>query len=430
MKKSFLPLFGASIVLSLSAAATDARACGGCVVPAQENTQVTGHRMILATSKTQTTLYDQIEYTGNPESFAWFLPIKGEVDVDLSADAMFAYLGDASQVVVYPPQLSCINSRGGGVFTAGAEDSAGGDGDEYVAPEDPVNVIAQEVVGPYETVQIESEKPGALTQWLEDHGYDVPEDVQPIIDAYQSEGFGFLAMKLVPGEGVTSMRPVRVTTPGGGLGLPLRMVAAGTGAITPVTLYVMSEGRYEVDERPNMRMNADLIVWDWDNDISNYRQVRDDLVDATEGHGWLTESSIRFNKQQLMSRVSQTIEINPGTTGWGDPDAGVSEADAAQLDIDTVFAGMNEKNIWLTRMYARLSRKALEKDLTLRAAADQTEIKPELEAKTGTGSPPDCSERAVFACALPAGAGRHGAAGLLAGAGLLGALAFVRRRRR
>src|SRR5690349_7271367 len=122
MKHRFLFLLGASLSLSLVAGSPDARACGGCVAPPLESTQVTGHRLILATSKTQTTLYDQIEYSGSPESFAWFLPIKGQVDVGLSADAMFAFLGDASQVVVYPPKLSCVNSDGD---YAVAENAAG-----------------------------------------------------------------------------------------------------------------------------------------------------------------------------------------------------------------------------------------------------------------------------------------------------------------
>ena len=43
------------------------------------------------------------------------------------------------------------------------------------------------------------------------------------IDAYVAEGSDFLVMKLVPGQGVDSMRPVRVTSPGAGLTLPLRM---------------------------------------------------------------------------------------------------------------------------------------------------------------------------------------------------------------
>src|SRR5690348_16899562 len=60
--------------------------------------------------------------------------------------------------------------------------------------------------------------------------------IQPVIDAYVQSGFDFLAMKLVPGASVQSMRPVRVTTQGASPVLPLRMVAAGTGASVGITL--------------------------------------------------------------------------------------------------------------------------------------------------------------------------------------------------
>ena len=77
-------------VLALSVmGARDAHACGGCFVQQTENTQVTGHRMILSVSKEQTTLWDQIEYSGEPESFGWVLPTKGIVTIDLSSDALF-----------------------------------------------------------------------------------------------------------------------------------------------------------------------------------------------------------------------------------------------------------------------------------------------------------------------------------------------------
>src|SRR3954464_5148346 len=99
--KPIFPFFAASAVaLSLLAASPDASACGGCAGPSDTSTQVTGHRMILSISKLQTTLYDQVEYSGEPESFAWFLPIKGQVQVGLSADALFGILSSQSQVIV------------------------------------------------------------------------------------------------------------------------------------------------------------------------------------------------------------------------------------------------------------------------------------------------------------------------------------------
>ena len=50
-----LPLVGVALL-----APRAAQACGACFVPPDENTQVTGHRMIFSTSMQQTTLYDQI----------------------------------------------------------------------------------------------------------------------------------------------------------------------------------------------------------------------------------------------------------------------------------------------------------------------------------------------------------------------------------
>src|SRR5262245_2348241 len=66
----------------------DAHACGGCFVMQSENTQVTSHRMILSVSPQETTLWDQIVYSGAPQSFAWVLPTKGVVTIGLSSDAL------------------------------------------------------------------------------------------------------------------------------------------------------------------------------------------------------------------------------------------------------------------------------------------------------------------------------------------------------
>src|ERR1700728_221458 len=91
MRRSAL-VFGISVAASAFALAVerDAAACGGCFhPPTQTVSDITDERMLLAVSPTQTTLYDQIEYAGNPTSFAWVLPIHGTVTVGLSADVLF-----------------------------------------------------------------------------------------------------------------------------------------------------------------------------------------------------------------------------------------------------------------------------------------------------------------------------------------------------
>ncbi|MEM9691909.1 MAG: DUF2330 domain-containing protein [Myxococcota bacterium] len=268
-----------------------AAACGGCFVPPAEDSQVTGHRMILSVSPTQTTLYDQFEYSGNPEDFAWVLPIRGRVEVGISSDVLFNQLGQGTQVQVVPPPLDCpvyepcegdraLGASGGAAPNAAETDGAG------------VEVLVEEVVGPYETVQLRASESEALSTWLVENGYNLPPEIEPIIAAYQEEEFDFLALKLAPDEGVERMAPVRVTTPGAGVSLPLRMVAAGTGARTTMTLFVVAEGRYEPSNFPIFRMTGEAVTWNWGTNSSDYAELRQAQIDDSQGRAWQVEASL------------------------------------------------------------------------------------------------------------------------------------------
>src|SRR5262245_39092005 len=103
-------LCAALAALATLGASREADACGGCfttnISQSRQATQVTGHRMLLSLSNEQTTLYDQIEYAGSPESFAWVLPIRGVVDVGLSSDLLFTVLESLSDVTIRSPTIS------------------------------------------------------------------------------------------------------------------------------------------------------------------------------------------------------------------------------------------------------------------------------------------------------------------------------------
>ena len=165
-----------------------------------------------------------------------------------------------------------------------------------------VTVTKPENVGPYATVQLHATDSGALDSWLAQNGFDIPADVVPVIDAYVTEGFDFLAMKLLPNQGVQAMRPVRVTTPGASLSLPLRMAAVGTGATVGITIWVVSDGRYEPQNFPFFHIDDSALVWDFSTSSSNYTTLRAQNEAALGGKGWEIESSIDLN-QQLITNV-------------------------------------------------------------------------------------------------------------------------------
>jgi hypothetical protein len=332
------------------APAHDAAACGGCFhndVQQMENTQVSGHRMIFSISKTKTTLWDQIQYVGEPSSFAWVLPIKGTVSVGLSSDALFGNLDAGTRVTVNSPLINCPpppcvdNSSGGGSFDGGVP---GG-----------VVVTAQEVVGPYETVQLSSSDPAALTTWLAQHNYAIPADVQPIIQAYVAEGFGFLALKLVPGAGIKSMRPVRVTSPGASPMLPLRMVAAGVGATTPISLWVLGEGAYVPANFPSFSIPESALVWNWDAMSSNYAQVRKDSIAASGGKGWLIQAGEPMSQFQLQNQIINLATSDPVGSGYGD-DMGNGAEMAASDDLAALFSGITPSSLCRAPAHRALER--------------------------------------------------------------------------
>jgi hypothetical protein len=242
--------------------------------------------MAFSISPTQSVLWDQIQYSGAPQDFAWVLPVRAGAKIELSHDEFFAALDAVTNPVITGPYANCGNRGGAGCGSiapqglAAADNAPGGSG---------VQVISQGVVGPYDTVTLHASDPNALYAWLVVNSYDIPSSTRPIIDSYVSEGFDFIALRLAPGQGVQAMKPVRVVTPGAGLSLPLRMVAAGVGANVGITLYVIGEGRYEAQNFPNGVVDDGKLVWLHAQSESNYTTLAQQVMQGGGGRTWLTE---------------------------------------------------------------------------------------------------------------------------------------------
>ncbi len=263
-----------------------ARACGGCFAPPKQVTVVTGHRMAFSIAPNQSVLWDQIQYSGAPQDFAWVLPVRAGANLELSHDEFFAALDAMTSPVIAGPSRNCGGNGGGCAFggesnaSPSAFEGAGGGG---------VQVISQGVVGPYDTVTVRSTDPNALNNWLVVNGYDIPASTRPIIDAYVGEGFDFIALRLAPGQGIQAMKPVRVVSPGAGVTLPLRMVAAGVGANVGITLYVIGDGRYQAQNFPNGEIDPSKLVWLHATSQSNYQTLAQQVMQGSGGRTWLTE---------------------------------------------------------------------------------------------------------------------------------------------
>jgi hypothetical protein len=437
---------------ALLARPRDARACGGCFVPttspSETQTAVSSHRMVMAVHPGYSVLWDQIRYAGRPEDFSWVLPVSGDVQVDLGSDEFFERLERATQVTVQGPTvpLGCPSGPSPGFSAADYAAAA----DAGSSPTDPVQVLMESVVGPYQTVTLRSTDAMALTDWLRANNYFIPPAIMPVIQYYTDRRMDFLALRLRPGEGVTAMQPVRVRYAASNMVLPLRMVAAGVGDKVGITLWVFGTGRYEAANFGNATISESDLVWDWDANRSNYADVWDaTLRGLGGGRGFITEyageaGQVSYCGGGCNGRYGCNGYPQPGYNCYGmtaSADAGADGGAGGVTFADDLDLATNQRapGVWVSRLRTDLAAGFLDADLELQAAASNTAVSNLLHTtrETGTSPEPRCGASASYSaggaaavgCAVGSPGRASGGAALL-GAGLAGAALLGARRRR
>lgn len=333
-----------------------ASACGGCFnPPSGMPTPVTGHRMAVSISTAGTTLWDQIQYAGSPEDFVWVLPVMGTPMVELADNAFFEALADATAITMSapaPPRTFCPRSGGSSFGCTQYSPSAALDGGS-AHDGSSVVVHSEGIVGPYETATVGSTDPMELVDWLQDHGYLVPDAILPTIAHYVEMGANFTVLRLAPDAGVDRMQPVRVTSPGLSLSFPLRMVAAGVQTSVELELFVFAESRMEAANYHNAEVDRGAVSYDWASGRFSYDDEYSNALFAGEGPGtnWVTEYAGYAPVPSLASYTS---------TG---PDG---EVRTASDDVEVAARGIAFP--YLTRMRTELPPSELDRDLLLRAS--------------------------------------------------------------
>lgn len=365
-------------VAALAGAPSEVSACGGCFSGPQTVQVVTDHRMVLSISGTQTTLWDQFQYTGQPADFSWILPIRytERSNVAIADDGFMRMADGLTAPVVTPPTRPFC---GRGATAAGAPNAAASDAG---AVDDSVTVLRQEIVGPYAVSIIRGTDAMAIRNWLASNGYTVTPPVEPIIDYYTSLSMDYIALRLRPGEGINRMSPVRVTLEGTQPTLPLRMIAAGVADRVGLSLVVIAPSRYEAMNFPNGEIREADLTYDFSRRSSpaaDFLAAFNALNRANGGRLWLTESATRQRRADWESaapgyRAPPTRGGPPFGRDAGAPpppvDAGADGGAPATDPVDDVrvaFAGLGDAAV-VTRLRADLLGSMLSADLRLQAS--------------------------------------------------------------
>jgi hypothetical protein len=265
--------------------------------------------MVVALSTTETILWDQIRYTGDPRHFVWVLPVPTpDARVELADPAFFDELDAQTTPRIQPafPLQPCNFAAGCGDSGNASASAAAGTEMPYM-PEEEITVYSEETVGPYETLVIGSEDAEALRRWLLDNGYRITPETEPVLDHYIGLGSVFIVLRLAPGQGVQSMQPVRVHYPGYMPQFPLKMVTVGAQGVVALSLWVIAEQRYETRNHDTVEIDESRLTWDWAQNRSNYAQRFDETIDAAGGRAWIVEHASPLSSLWLSSPDASVV---------------------------------------------------------------------------------------------------------------------------
>jgi hypothetical protein len=309
-----------------------ARACGCFTPPAPPpNPDVEkeyavnqqSEQIIFEVRDGRTTAHILIRYEGNPEEFAWLLPVPTPPELDLSETMAFGVvnLATSPQITVRErslcpsPQYVCTFGGGGGFSSGGGSSGGGGCGfggassdSAGWAPTDAsfsadgagwyedastsvpagVEVLERLVVGPYDIITFQADDAALAIGWLQDEGFIVNETTIPFLEPCIEAGMVLIAVKLLPDAEATAIRPLMVTYDSPVPMIPLRITAVAAEPELTVTAMIFHDRPYVPRDRPLVTIPDGAITADRAGRI-NYPMALSRAIDEAGGDGFIVE---------------------------------------------------------------------------------------------------------------------------------------------
>ena len=278
--RRLLPILAGSASLLL-AGPEAARACGGFFCTTAPMDQA-GELILFAARDGVVTTHVQIQYSGEAADFAWVLPVPSPPEVGVSRDELFSELEFATRPVFSLEVDWSFDTCGPQVedFLGGCSTCAQTDG--Y-----PVEVVARDRVGPYESVVITAEDAGAVVDWLTDNGYQLGDTGPELLAPYTEEGYYFLALRLAPDRGVGDLVPVALTYKAERPGIPIRLTAVAVQPDMPVFVWILGDHRAVPVNYRHVHVNEARLDWIFFG--SNYSQLVTAAAGEAGGRAFATD---------------------------------------------------------------------------------------------------------------------------------------------
>jgi len=297
--------------LSLLVTAQPVLACGGFFCDAVTLSPIyqAGERILFSRDDTAVTMHIEIVYAGDPTSFGWVLPLAeiptapdgGELPLDellqISSQTLFTTLQNTTDPTFARTNVSggnlCASQSSGMGFGCGSNSApmAGlaspSSGAAWESErEEPVTVLQEARVGPYDAQLIEATSGAELFEWLNEQGYFQDPKSEVLLDEYVEKGFKFLGIKLQTGQGSGDIKPIALTMSEQAPCVPLKLTSIAATPEMPILVWVLGQGRAIPKNFIHAVVNDQALTYPG---AANYIDVVTAAVDTVEGRAWVTE---------------------------------------------------------------------------------------------------------------------------------------------
>ncbi len=338
-----------------------------------------------------------IRYAGDPSQFAWIVPVPEVPELAISPISAFGIIDKQTSPLVFVQQenicpvsewkcqfneqphcdglLSGDDNADGAGGGFGAADAGAG------APNDPVTVINEQVVGDYQTVTFRATEAAAATQWLRDNGFIVNQTTSIYMESYIQANMVFVAAKLIPGAGTKAIKPLKMRYRAAFPSVPLILTAVAAEPHLTVTTFIYGDKPFKPLGHPLVTIDPARIARDGTN-RSNYPMVLSRAIDEAGGDGFIIEYS-GYPVQSSIGTGSCCLngydQCNVGGDGQCQcPGTTFDSADCAETgDLNEGVKLVDE----LASKYASLTR------ITTRVSPEEMNFDPQFEMQyTGQGT--------------------------------------------
>ena len=289
--------------------ASSATACGGtfcdrgstvqaqamAVPPPPMTVDQSGENILFVVADGHVEAHVQIRYQGDPEKFAWLVPMPSVPEVSIGSQLLFDAMLNGT-TPVFGVRTTTMNCDGGtetsentGCGSVEADSSSSGglaptENEEANRMIDPIG----QTVGSFDVTILQPASTGEVLSWLTDNDFNLSERSEELIEPYVAAGSVFAAIRFVPGAGVKEVHPIVFRYEGTRPAIPIKLTAVAATEDMRIRTFFLGEDRTFPTNFRHVELN--MAKLNWPGFGFNYELVVARAVDETgDGHGFVTE---------------------------------------------------------------------------------------------------------------------------------------------